>query len=213
MTSPNTKAMNQQYANKLRDRALEISQQETKSRLELAAIIHELYYGTVQMGAGELELYKFFGYDTWFDYVETEIGLHVTTAASYRVIHQVFAVELAGTCDHTLLSGVSFTKLRALTHVVDAKSVNGWLKKAQKLTCCKLDEEIEVARYGARKRGAHRAFQAMVTDRQLTQMNAILALAYEEFPDAENRADALLRIMEQWDAAVRKLPRKLAKTG
>jgi hypothetical protein len=195
-------ALTQANANKLREKIIGLTVQETKCQLEVAEAVYELYYGTVAVGNGELPLYKFFGYPSWFAYVEEEVGLHVTTAASYRMVHDVFMIQLKGKWDASLIP--SFTKMKALTRVVDAKNVNAWLRKAKRLSCCALEEEILEALYGKQKKGANRHFLAMLTDRQFTAVNSIIEIGRQEFPDLETRGEVLTKILEQWDAAVAK---------
>lgn len=197
------RALNQSTANSLRNRVLALVAKEGFARLELAEALYELYYGVVEVGGGELPLYKFFGHSSWFEYVETEVGLHVSTAAGYRLVHDVFGIKLRGAWDTSLTQ--SFTKLKALARVVNERNVNAWLKKAQRLSCCALEEEIAEHLTGRRRRGAHRHFTALLTDRQLARANAILHQAADQFPDGswDSRGELLLRILEQWSSAVR----------
>jgi hypothetical protein len=197
-----TSSHTQSTANKLRDKIVLLCGQERKAQLEVAEAIYELYYGTVEVGGGELPLWSFFGHKSWFDYVETEVGLHVSTAAGYRMVHDVFMVRLKGKWD--LDNIASFTKMKALTRVVEAGNVNAWLKRANVLTCCALEEEILEHVYGKRKAGAHRHFTAMLTNRQLATVNAVIEVGRQEFPELEGRGAVLAKIMEQWDAAVAK---------
>lgn len=168
----------------------------------MAEAVYELYYGDVEMGGGSMPLWSFFGYKSWFDYVETEIGMHVSTAAGYRMVHDVFMVRLEGKWDRSVMP--SFTKMKALIRVVDAKNVNAWLKRANSLSCCALEEEILEFLYGKRKSGATRHFAAMLTGRQLTAVNSIIEVGRQEFPELETRGDVLTKILEQWDMAVAK---------
>lgn len=206
MTKPKTKTAvhshSQSSANKLRDKIVALCGQEKKAQLEVAEAVYELYYGTVEAGGGEMPLWSFFGHKSWFDYVETEVGLHVSTAAGYRMVHDVFMVRLKGKWDQDLL--VSFTKMKALTRVVEPGNVNAWLKRAASISCCALDEEILEHMYGKRKAGAHRHFTAMLTSRQLTAVNSIIEVGRQEFPELESRGAVLAKILEQWDAAVSK---------
>jgi len=192
----------QSSANKLRDKIVALCGQERKAQLEVAEAVYELYYGTVEVGGGELPLWSFFGHKSWFDYVETEVGMHVSTAAAYRMVHDVFMVRLKGKWDQNEIA--SFTKMKALTRVVEPGNVNAWLKRANSITCCALEEEILEHMYGKRKAGAHRHFTAMLTSRQLTSVNAIIEVGRQEFPELESRGAVLAKILEQWDAAVAK---------
>lgn len=206
-------AMSQSSANQLREKAMLLCQQENKAQMEMAAIIYDLYYGTVKVGGGddEMPLFKFFGHDTWFDYIETEVGMHVSTAAGYRMVHDVFMVRLKGEWDKSLTP--SFTKMKALTRVVERKNVNSWLKKANRMSCCALEEEITLELHGKPRRNADRHFVTMLTTRQLTAANAILEVARQEFPELETRGELLSKILEQWDAAVAKKGRRLRLVG
>jgi len=201
VTIPKSK-YTQSSANKLRDKVVLLCSQERKAQLEVAEAVYDLYYGEVEVGGGTMPLWEFFGHSSWFDFVETEVGLHVTTAAGYRSVHYAFMVVLQGKWDRSLM--VSFTKMKALARVVDAKNVNFWLKRAGSMSCCQLEEEIEEHLHGKRKAGAHRHFTAMLTTRQLASVNAIIEVGRQEFPELETRGEVLTRILEQWDAAVSK---------
>lgn len=200
-----TKA-SQDSANKLREKAMVLSALATKSALDFAEAIYEIYYCNVAVGGGELPAYKFFGYDTWGSYVEEELGLHITTAASYRRVHDVFMIQLKDNWDSSLVT--SLTKFRSIVRVVDAKNVNSWLKKAKRLSCCALEEEVLEELYGKRKTGAHRHFLAMLTDWQLVKTNSILEIGFQEFPNCDSRGEVLVKILEQWDAAMSKHPKR-----
>ncbi|HEY8097166.1 MAG TPA: hypothetical protein VIE65_13870 [Methylobacter sp.] len=200
--STKSPAISQVAANKLREKALGLVVQDTKCQLEIAETLYELYYGTVEVGGGELALYKFFGYPSWFAYVEEEVGMHITTSHIYRNVHDIFMIRLKGKWDIDLMP--SWTKMKALARLsfeLDAKNVNSWLKKAKRMPACALEEEIDEALYGRQKKGAHRHFLAMLTDRQLTSANAVIELGRQEFEkeSLEMRGE---RILEQWSAAV-----------
>jgi hypothetical protein len=196
----------QASANSLREKAVLLRARERGSQLETASVIYDLYYGDVEIGKGFMPLWKFFGYDSWFDYVETEVGMHVSTAAGYRMVHDVFMVRLKGKWDPEIMP--SFTKLKALTRVVDAKSVNSWFRRANSVSCCLLEEEVLEHLYGKKKSGANRHFTALLTDRQITSVNSIIEIGRKEFPELESRGDILTKILEQWDAAVAKRTRR-----
>lgn len=201
-----TRALSKGDAIKLRELALRLATVDTRARLELGQALHELYYGVVAVGGSELPLWQF-GHASWFDYVEQEVGLHVSTAAGYRAVWDVFGVKLSGAWDTTI--NVSLTKLKACIPVVNAKNVNAWLRRAEKHTCCELEDLVYAERFGARSKRAHRHFTALLTDRQLTEVNAILALAAEAFPNVRTRGDLLVRALGQWDQATRKGSRHL----
>jgi hypothetical protein len=204
-TKPKTTAHShsQSSANKLREKVLLLCGKEREAQLEVAEAVYELYYGTVEVGGGELPLWSFFGHKSWFDYVETEVGLHVSTAAGYRMVHDVFMIRLKGKWDQEIPLP-SFTKLKALVRVVDPKTVNAWLKRANSISCCQLEEEIAEFLYGKKKAGALRHFTALLTSRQLTTVNAIIEVGRQEFPELDSRGQILTKILEQWDAAVAK---------
>jgi hypothetical protein len=198
-----TNTLSKAFAQRLRERAVQLANADTKARLELGQALHELYYGAVEVAGGELAVWKFFGHDSWFDYVETEVGLHVSTAAGYRLVWDVFGVKLDGAWDKSI--NVSFTKLKAILPVVNAKNVNAWLRRAEKHTCCELEDLVHVERFGNRRRRATRHFTALLTDQQLTEINTVLELARDRFPKVKTRGDLLLRIVGEWDAAARKV--------
>lgn len=200
-------------ATKLHDRLVELTRSDVKQRMEIAECVYELYYGAVEIGSEEVELWRFLGFRSWFDYIETT-GLHVSTAANYRLVWDKFGIKLKGKWDQSL--NVSFTKLRALCPVVDEKNVNAWLKRAESMTCCKLDDEVFRAVWGVKRNRPARNFMAKMTDSQLQNINKVLELAQEQFPHAQGRGELLSKIIGQWSAAVRQsdgIVKKLRAVG
>ena len=147
------------------------------------------------MGKQEVPLYSVWGFESWEEYVETELGFHYSTATGYVNVWDTFFVRFGDTVDKTLLPK-SITKLKALAKVVKHSDVNAWLRKANKMTCCEVDHAIEISIYGGRSRRT-RTLHAPVDAKGLDTINAAVLALREEMPE-EGRGDAIAIICDQW---------------
>lgn len=190
-------------AEKLREKAILLAGNHTKTAMELAEVLYNTYYGEVNYAGGNLQLWEAWGFKSWFDYVENELGIHQNTAAGYRRTYEVFEIKCAGEWDKK--SGVSFTKMKALARVVNKVNVNSWLKKAKTMSCCELEDAVLASIYGKQKSGVTRHFSAFLTDRELIKINSILEVGYQKFPNCERRGEVLTKILEEWDHKAAKL--------
>lgn len=189
--------LNKTGAESIRRKAQEASEKTTKSVMELAAALWDTYHNDVKIGSINIQLWEVWGYKSWFDYAERELGIHQTTAASYRRIHEVFEVDLKDSWDKNL--ACSYTKMKSISRVVTKKNVNSWLKKAATLSCCELDEHVIEAMYGKSKSGATHSFLVNVTKKELAKISQVLSEAKEGFEDPdERRGSVLTRILEEW---------------
>lgn len=190
-------------ANKLRSQALKVFTNATRASFAMAAMLYETYYGTIQSGDGSklgresIPLWEAWGFKSWNDYAERELEIHQSTAASYRRVHEVFQIKIGGNWDSKY--SVSFTKLRALCRVVTPENVNVWLKRASKMSCCEVDEAVQAVLHGKKRAGANRHFAVFLTNRELIQINSIIEVGHQKFPEVERRGEILTKILEQWN--------------
>ncbi len=189
--------LNSKSADSLRQRAVDATSQATKSVVHLSGVLWETYHNDVMVGGLPTPLWEAWGHTTWFEYVEHELGIHQSTAAAYRRIHEIFEIELEGKWDKNLCA--SFTKMKALVRVVTKTNVNSWLKKAAKMGCCQLDEEINNALFGKVRVHAVHTFLTTVTKKELREINKVLAIARESFPETERRGAVLVKVLEEWN--------------
>ncbi len=186
-----------QDANNLRKKAVEATQQNTSSVLLLAVVLWDTYRFNVKFNGIESSLWEAWGYKTWFEYVEHELGIHQSTAAAFRRIHEVFNIELEGCWEKDIFDQLSATKLRALCKVVNKKNVNGWMRKAVKLSCCALDEAIIASQNGGLRANSVHTLAILCTQSEQKKMREIITRAKDEM-GVDRPGKALLRILQEW---------------
>lgn len=187
-------------AEALLDKVRNVVAENAKSTFDLCQILYETDRAVVSVGGRIVFAYETWGYKTWFDFVETEVGLHEQSANAYRRVYEVFGVELAGAWDTG--KPLPITKMRILTAANLTKAnVRAWIKKAEKMTCCKLVAEI----YGTAEL-AH--FHASVSKRGLNEINRALAAARDDFGQDLPKGDLLVKALSEW-ADIRKKTRRL----
>jgi hypothetical protein len=185
-------------AKALREKAIAVTEQNTKSVLGLAQVLWETYTHDVKINGEQIPLWSAWGHENWDQYVEVELGIHMTTAANFRRMHEVYSVQLKDSFDLNALDGISATKLKILTRVVSTRNISGWLKKAKKLSCCALEEEVMHAINGGGKVGAIHTLALLVTKSEQKRARQIIDQAMIDMK-IERSGKALLTILEEWN--------------
>lgn len=192
--------LTQAKADALLERVKSVVAESAKSNFDLCQVLYETSRAVVSIGGNIVFAYETWGYKTWFDFVEAEVGLHEQSANAYVKVYEVFGVELAGAWDTG--KPLPITKMRILTAAELTKTnVRAWIKKAEKLTCCKLVSEI----YGTAEL-SH--FHASVSKRGLSDINRALQAARDSFGEDLPKGDLLVKALNEW-ADIRKKARKL----
>lgn len=187
-------------AEALLERVRQVVETNAQSNFDLCQILYETSQAVVSVGGNIVFAYQTWGYKNWFDFVETEIGLHEQSANAYRRVYEVFGIELAGAWDTG--KPLPITKMRILTAANLTKvNVRAWLKKAEKMTCCKLVSEV----YGTAEQ-VH--FSASVSKRGLNDINRALDTARASFGEDLPKGDLLVRMLNEW-SDIRKKTRRL----
>lgn len=86
------------------------------------------------------EDYKKWGYDTFEEYVEKELGITSREARYWKAIYRKFVLELGINGDR--LKGIHWCKLRVLVPVVNKKNVEDWLNKAEKMYFSDVEDAV-----------------------------------------------------------------------
>lgn len=199
-------------ANALRKRAVEVTEQNTKSILALAEVLWETYAHDVKVNGIATELWIAWGHDDWFQYVEVELGIHMSTAAIYRRMHEVYNIELKESFEPGAMDGISATKLKILTRVVTKKNINAWLRKAKGLSCCALEEEVDHAIHGGGKVGAIHTLAVLMTKSEQRRSRRIIQQAMTDM-DIRRPGKALLTILEEWENIKNRTSRARSAAG
>ena len=205
----------EKHAGVLRHKAQELVGFQNKTILELARTLHEICYAEVELNKNQMTpLYKLWGFSSWGEWAEVDLGMHLTTASSYKRIWEVFN-KLLEKCDMDLLSQVSFTRLKTISRLgklLTASNVNAWLKKALKVSCCQLEEDIEYELTG--KKVKYRHLHILVTNKQLSAIREAIDLARDadDF-GTEDSGDIIAGIVDRYNVAARRKSIKLAKAS
>jgi hypothetical protein len=194
-------------ADSLRQKAIDAVKKDTRSVLELAAVLWETWVHDVKVNGLMVPLWTAWDHDSWEQYVEVELGIHMTTASNFRKMHQVYGIDLVDAIDPEAIDGLSATKLRALTKVVTKTNVNRWFKRAKKMSCCGLDEEIMEELYGTSKVGAIHTLAILCTKREQKRMRNIIQ-QYQSDNNLARPGAALVAILEEWDTIKNRVARR-----
>ena len=199
-------------AETLRTRAVNVVQEETKKVLELAAVLWETWACDVKINGIDTPLWIAWDHESWEQYVEVELGIHMTTASQFRRMHEVYNIDLNGSIEPESLEGISYTKLKILTRVVTKRNINGWLRKARKLSCCALEEEVAHAVYGDSKVGAIHTLAILCTKREQKRMRDIIQ-QYQNDNQMRRPGAALIAILEEWNTIKNRVASKRKAAG
>ncbi len=196
-------------AESLRNRAKEVMEQNTKSVLAMAEVLWETWAYTVTVGGLETNLWTAWGFADWFAYVEVELGIHQSTAANFRRMHEVYNIELKDSFESDAMDGISATKLKILTRIVTKKNINAWLRRAKKMSCCSLEEEVLHELTGHGRPGAVHTFAILCTKAEQKRMRNLVQQAMTDM-GVDRPGKALFLMLEEWDTIKHRVKRKLS---
>lgn len=107
-----------------------------------ALALHRIYYSGYACGENEIApIYELWGYETWYDYVEKEVGIHVGRANMMVSVAHFFVVKMK---DHWNKQVLTLTQMRAISvgKNVTPGNLNSWITKARNMTPCELDHQL-----------------------------------------------------------------------
>ena len=80
-------------AKQLRRNAQDARTKSDKAQWEQAVALHRIYYSGYAIGEDEVApIYELWGFESWFEYVEGEIGIHVGKANRMIAVAHFFTV-------------------------------------------------------------------------------------------------------------------------
>lgn len=181
-----------------RRRAQDIARSIATNYYALGRILYELRTLTAMHNGQEVPIHNLWGFKTRFDWAETELGIHYTTARNTERIYEVFGVQLAGKWDpETQL--VSRSKMLALTRILGdvtpKAEVQEWVSLAATVSCCDLDHKIEEKIYGGTR--LKRNFAVVFTPKQRELAKKCMDKVFAE-SDVHTMGDALEVIFNDW---------------
>ena len=125
------------WANSVRKKAKELSKALDNGYMEMSKLLWTVHKVPVDGDANKGSIYTSWGYATFGEYVEEELGIHRRKAERLRNIGEMFDVQLADVDEalKTRLSKVGWSKLRELRrvfqHKSDPKTVLKWTERAE----------------------------------------------------------------------------------
>lgn len=156
---------------------------ENLQRLKLVYTQTYFEFGAVLQRAFELSAHKTWGFNTWQEYVEGELGMSERRVRYLLSIHRWFSKVLK---DHPhvkqRIEHLGWSKVKLLVGIVDETNVDEWVERAESMSLVALEEFVKGLKDGkAPKEGAEHL--AAVTFRlypdQATNVEEAMELAGE----------------------------------
>lgn len=179
-----------------------------RATFDVCWLLYECSVGIVYVGDDPVFVYETWGYGSWFDFVEIEVGVHDQTAHNYCKVGRVFGKELAGAWDTG--SPLSVTKMAILAAWpgLTAKNVQSKIDWARGKTCCQMQEELL-----GRERPIQMAFGVSKSEQR--DINKAIDLARKKFDEGEDmtRGELLAAVLGQWAQIAKKDRPRLRAVG
>lgn len=151
-----------EWTDKLRTRAKELARDLEHGYMEMAKILYQVYDTPVDGSPKNLPLYSKWGFASFADYAEKELGLQAKKAGSLRRIWYRLEVELAGIPvelkDRIIRMG--WTKVRELIRILTLRNADEWVGLAERSSypelCVSINryiDEVENAKKLAEEKG------------------------------------------------------------
>lgn len=138
------KARFRSWANRIRHRAKELVTDLEHGYMELAEILYRVYdtpKGNQKHGP---PLFVGWGYKTFEDYVNQELGFAVRKAQRLRLIWHRLEVELSALDSEVRqrIVKLGWTKVREIVNVLTIENALEWVEKAERMSSRDLEEEV-----------------------------------------------------------------------
>lgn len=184
--------LTKKQADALRSKFDSATRASAEAAFHLCELLYESFVSVVNTDQGWKFVWEYWGYKTWFDFVEIEVGMHETTAHTYKKVWEVFGVELLNAWDFSEL--LPITKMRILSAAdINKRNVKSWFAKAKRMSCCELQAEV----YGTE---VQHTLAVNVTKRELQAINKALNVARSDYenPKKVTRGELLVGIIKDW---------------
>jgi len=179
-----------------------------KANFDLCWLLHECDKSVVYVGDDPVFVYETWGYKSWFDFVEIEVGVHEQTANIYRKIGRVFGESMAGAWDTGDPLPVTKMAILAAWSGLTRKNVQSKINWGRKKTCCQMRDELL-----GMERGVYMSFH--VTKAEQRDINKAIEAARSKFDKGEKmtRGELLTSVVYQWSDIAKKNRPKLKAVG
>lgn len=125
-----------QWAAKIRRRAKELAHDLDLGYMELARILYQVYDAPVEGDRQRGAVFTTWGYTSFGEYAEKELGLHQKKAERLRLIFYTLEVQLAGMEPEIKerVVNLGYSKVRELIRVITLRNAEMWLEQAEHMT-------------------------------------------------------------------------------
>lgn len=109
--------------------------------MELAKLLYTIWDAPIGSDKNNAPIFTQWGYTTFSDYVELELGIHRKKAQRLKAVWYNLEIRLKDTLDPTLkkrIIALGFSKVRELVGVLTARNAEKWVEKAEELSYPKL---------------------------------------------------------------------------
>jgi hypothetical protein len=163
---------------------------------EMCKALHRIYYSGYAIGDQLVApIYELWGYSSWFEYIEEEVGIHVGQANMMVSVAHFFVVKMDGAWSGKNPLSLAKMKTIARAKTVTTRNLGEWLIKARNKTPCALDHEL-----GGHSHGEKRQTSFVLNAKQHDILKGSLdsLMATGEFA---TRGDALLSVFTRRKAS------------
>lgn len=132
------------WASKTRRRAKELVQELDLGYMELARILYQVFDTPIDGDRQRGAIYTSWGFTSFGDYAERELGIHHKKAERLRLIWFTLEVQLEG-LDAALKERVvalGYSKVRELVRVLTLRNATTWIEQAENMTYRQLYAEV-----------------------------------------------------------------------
>lgn len=139
--TPSTTPGTESWSEDIRKSAKSLAGNLDEGYMEMARILYQVYDTPVDGVPNNPPVYTKWGYASWKDYVQEELGIHYKKAQRLRRIWYNLEVALRDKLDVDLkkrIVALGMSKTRELVGVLTPKNAEKWVEKAEELSYPKL---------------------------------------------------------------------------
>lgn len=143
--NPSDKKGTTQWSKRIRKKAKELVRGVELGYVELAEILYDVYDTPVENDPQRGPVFKAWGYESFANYAEHELGLRRRKAEYLRSIGYKLKVDLKDLDPQVKqnLCALGWTKLRVLTRVLNLKNAVDWIAMADRVSYPELEEAVK----------------------------------------------------------------------
>lgn len=137
------------WSDRIRSRAKKLSQALDQGYLELAEILWKVYDTPIGNDPARGPVYKAWGYDTFSDYAELELGLQKRRAERLRQIWAHMEVRLEGRMSAALkrrIYALGWSKVREIAPLLTPENAEKWIEEAESCSVVALQQKTKTFR-------------------------------------------------------------------